>query len=66
MKLKDFISKVGNETASKTFDVPIGTIKSWRHGVSIPKPERAKHIVKVSRGMISWEDIYGDLEDVQQ
>jgi len=61
--LKKFLSVVGDESASKMFNVTPRAIQSWRLGDREPRPDQARLIVKKTKrhkhGPITFDGIYG-------
>lgn len=47
------------EAAAQALGVSQGTISHWVTGRRLPKPAKAREIVKHSRGRLSLEVIYG-------
>jgi len=58
MRLKDFIERVGEEEAARTFEVPLRTVRSWRYGQRRPNYKRARLIVE--RSPVTMDGIYKD------
>lgn len=58
MTLKTYIDFVGNEIAAKLFNVKIRTIVSWKRGDRSPRLEKAKEIIKATKGKVTMEGIY--------
>ena len=61
MKLNKFIVKNGGDTAvAKKLGVSVETVRKWRIGETSPRPRSALALIKMSRGTLSWKDVYID------
>lgn len=58
MDLPTFIEAIGDEEAARLFDVKERTAASWRRGERWPRPEKARHIETVTKGRVSFSEIY--------
>lgn len=59
MTLSEYISTMGDEAAAKVLGISERAAKSYRLGKRTPRPEKAKQIVRRSRGKLSLDTIYG-------
>lgn len=53
------LESIGDQAAAARFSVSIRTARSWRLAEREPRPEQARAIVRLSRGRVSFADIYG-------
>ena len=58
MNLTEYLKKHGTATSAKRFGVSIHTIKSWRWGGKLPRPDKANEIVAITGGEVSMAGIY--------
>jgi hypothetical protein len=54
---QSYLAAIGDEEAARRLGVKVRTIKSWRLGDRVPRPEQARAIV--GRAPVSLDDIYG-------
>jgi DNA-binding transcriptional regulator YdaS (Cro superfamily) len=62
MKLSQYISSVGDAAAAELFGVEERTAASWRKLTRSPRPEKAREIVKATKGKVSFSDCYEERE----
>lgn len=56
----EWIEKVGGVSeAAKLLGEPARTLYSWSYGERCPRPETAAHIIKVAKGELDFNKIYG-------
>jgi len=59
MKLETFIAKQGGDTAvAKKLKLNYETVRKWRILHSSPRPWHAYKLIKLSEGLLTWEDVY--------
>lgn len=58
MKLSAFIKKVGDSAAADMFGVTKRAAESWRLLERTPRPEKAREIVKATKGKVSFSDCF--------
>lgn len=59
MNLREYLESFPNQAAAAdAFGVSQGTISHWITGKRRPKPDKAREIVKASRGKVTMERIY--------
>ena len=63
MNLSEYIIKRGEEPLAKELDVSVATVQSWRYGRRQPTVRIAKQLMMMTKGVLSWEDIYGPVEE---
>ena len=61
MQLREYIELIGDEKASRLWNVKTRTAAAWRRGERLPRPEHAETIVQTSP--VTYEGIYGAKED---
>jgi len=61
MKLKDYITTVGEDLASELFNTKQRTIKSWRLGERVPNRTKAKLIERATKGKVTFIECYEDV-----
>jgi hypothetical protein len=59
MKLREYLTAIGDAQAAKLFGISERAARSYRYGVRTPKPATARQIVRRSKGALSMQDIYG-------
>lgn len=59
MTLNDWIDKQGIKKIAKRLNVSIFTVYAWKSKRFLPNLNRAKKIIKMSKGKITWNGIYG-------
>jgi DNA-binding transcriptional regulator YdaS (Cro superfamily) len=52
-----YLAAIGDEEAARRLGVKVRTVKSWRLGDRVPRPEQARAIV--GRAPVTLDDIYG-------
>lgn len=62
MKLSLYIQNIGDEAAATLFSVEERTAASWRRGERHPRPKKAREIVMLTGGDVSYADIYQPFE----
>lgn len=62
MKLSLYIKNIGDEAAAALFNVEVRTAASWRLGERHPRPKKAREIVLLTGGDVSFADIYEPLD----
>lgn len=60
MDLPTYIREVGDETAARLFSAKPRTVESWRLRTRYPRREKAREIVALTHGAVSWGGIYHD------
>ena len=63
MNLSEYIIKRGEEPLAKELDVSVATVQSWRYGRRQRTVRLATQLMMMSNGVLSWEDIYGPVEE---
>ncbi len=63
MKLSDYIKAKGTAECAELFGVSESTIKSWRWGARMPRPEKANEIVSATGGEVSLAEIYAPAKE---
>lgn len=63
MTLKEYIIKRGELPLAKDLGVSVDTVRSWRYGNREPRPKQAKKLILMTGYAMTWEDIYGPIED---
>ena len=63
MTLKEYIIKRGEGPLAKDLGVSPDTVKSWRYGNREPRPRQAKKLILMTGYAMTWEDIYGPIEE---
>ena len=48
---------------AKDLGVSVDTVKSWRYGNREPRPRQAKKLILMTGYAMTWEDIYGPIEE---
>ena len=64
MKLSLYIQNIGDEAAATLFSVEERTAASWRRGERHPRPKKAREIVMLTGGDVSYADIYQPVDDL--
>lgn len=59
MKLRDYLTQLGDSQAARTLGLTERAVRSYRCGARLPKPETARKIIKRTKGAITMQDIYG-------
>ena len=57
MTLKDFIDQVGQNEIAKELDVTQQAVSMWRNRGRIPMVKKIYHIVKMSKGLVSYAEV---------
>lgn len=60
MDFKKYLTELGDDEASTRYKTKPRTVASWRRGERVPRPEKARLIVRIEQGKISLSDIYGE------
>ena len=63
MTFRDFIKDYGELKLAQKLNVSLDTVKSWRYGNRIPRPNQVKKIILLTNYSLSWEDVYGPLHE---
>ena len=63
ISLSDFINFVGIDAAGILFKVSRHTARSYKYGLRQPSTKVAKRIMKVTKGRLDFESIYGSIEE---
>lgn len=58
MTLSEYIKARGHERCAALFGVSLATVKSWRWGARLPRPEKANDIVRLTGGEVNLAGIY--------
>lgn len=58
MNLPDYIRTIGDKAAMALFNAKPATVKAWRLGYRQPSREKAREIIAVTGGKVSWDDMY--------
>ena len=62
--LSEYIQDVGIESIAKDLGTSESTVKAWRYYARAPRVKQAKQLMLHSRGMLTWDSIYGSPEDL--
>ena len=62
-KLQEYIKNRGKENVAKDCDVSAHAVSSWLYGTRQPTVKQAKKIMLATNQAITWEDIYGPIEE---
>ena len=62
-KLQEYIKNRGRENVAETCDVSVHAVRSWYYGTRQPTVKQAKKIMLVTNQALTWEDIYGPIEE---
>ena len=65
MTLAEYIKEIGEQKVADLVDVSRTTTKSWRYFVRTPKVKQAKKLINISNGLLDWESIYGDTQNME-
>ena len=57
MSLQEWLEHVGMANAAHQLAVPYRTVVGWKYRGSIPKAKTLRKIVKVSKGLCTYESI---------
>lgn len=60
VSLKRYIEAVGDTVAAELFNVEQRTVSAWRRGERLPRTNKAKEIIKATKGRLKMDDIYND------
>ena len=63
--LKDYIEFLGVKESAETFDCSEASIKAWRYGYRNPSIKQAHQIIKATEGKLTYESIFGNIQDLQ-
>ena len=63
--LKDYIEFLGVKESATTFDCSEASIKAWRYGYRNPSIKQAHQIIKATEGKLTYESIFGNIQDLQ-
>ena len=62
-KLDAFVNENGGDTnIARLIGVRPRTVKAWRLGERVPRPERVRQMIDLSGGDLTWTDFYRDIE----
>ena len=62
-KLQEYIKNRGIENVAEICDVSVHAVRSWYYGTRQPTVKQAKKIMSVTNQALTWEDIYGPIEE---
>ena len=62
-KLQEYIKNRGPENVAETCDVSVHAVRSWYYVTRQPTVKQAKKIMLVTSQALTWEDIYGPIEE---
>ena len=62
-KLQEYIKNRGRENVAEICDVSVHAVRSWYYGTRQPTVKQAKKIMLVTSQALTWEDIYGPIEE---
>ena len=57
MSLSDWIAEKGVPTVATMLNVEPNTVRFWRIGHTLPRPEQMQKIRKLSNGVVGYEQI---------
>ena|SRR6185312_13038514 len=57
--LPELIAELGDEAAAALFRTKLRTVQSWRRRERYPRPGKAKELVDLSDGRLSFAGIFG-------
>lgn len=58
MNLKDWIIKTGVVKAAEQLDIGYTAVSNWKQYRAVPEPKTARKIVKLTKGKVSYDNIY--------
>jgi len=58
MTLAEFIQEYGQLKLAKKLSVAKQAVYQWQHGITVPRPLSAIRIVELSKGRVSFLEIY--------
>jgi len=62
MTLPEFISEHGDAEFAALVEEPIRTVQSWRRRERMPRPGKARKIIRIANGRLDLASIYGCAE----
>ena len=62
--LSEYIQDIGIENIAKDLGTSESTVKAWRYFNRVPRIKQAKQLMQHSRGILTWDSIYGPPEQV--
>jgi len=62
-KLQEYIKNRGQEQIAKDLEVSKHAVNSWYYGQRQPTVKQAKKIMLLTSKALTWEDIYGPIEE---
>ena len=63
MKFREYIKNRGQENVAEICEVSVHAVRSWYYGTRQPTVKQAKKIMLVTSQALTWEDIYGPIEE---
>lgn len=57
MTLKEWINERGTEKVAQLLNVNQSTVRHWRLGNNIPRPEQMKEIKRLSKGQVTYDEM---------
>lgn len=57
MTLPDWIDHQGVPTVARLLGVNPNTVRYWKWGVNLPRPEQMRAIKKLTKGVVGYEEI---------
>lgn len=58
MNLSSFLSETGFEEVATQLNISKQIVWEWSRFGAVPKPENAMKLILLSKGVLTWEDIY--------
>ena len=62
--LSEYIQQVGHKKVAKMVGASASTVQAWRYHNRVPRVIQAKKLIDSSHGFLTWESIYGPIEDL--
>lgn len=60
------VRRVVERLSVSGYEVRVGTVYGWLRGRSVPKPQAALALTRMSRGKIRLEDVYGHATEIKR
>ena len=60
--LSEYIQDVSYQIVAKNTGASESTVKAWRYYNRVPRIKQAKSLMQTSQGLLTWESIYGPVE----
>jgi|MDSW01.1.fsa_nt_gb hypothetical protein len=64
LTLSEYIQHIGIEDLADEIGTSVSTVKAWRYYARVPRIKQSKMLMQLSKGVLTWESIYGLTKDI--